>query len=432
MSEHICIVGGGVVGAMAAYHLSADGNDVTIVERDRFAAACSHGNCGIICPSHLLPLAQPGAVREALRSMLRPNAPFAIKPRASKAMLQWFWRFLRSCNERDMLRTAEELLSLLTHSRELYGRLLADEGIECEWTERGLLMVYDHRKGFDGFAPTAAMLRERFGMAAERLDEGALLALEPALKPGVAGAWHFVGDAHLRPDLLLAALRERLVARGVRIVEGAAAAGITAEGRRARALRIEGQPDVEADQFVVAMGAWTPFIERDLGLHVPIQPGKGYSITSSTPERAPRHPIIFEESHVAVTPMGGAFRIGSTMEFVGYDASIPRRRLDLLTDAARAHLDCRIEDDAVRETWFGWRPMVWDGKPLIGRAPALDNGWLAAGHGMLGLSMAPGTGQLVEDLVAGREPAVPAAAFAPERFLSRRRRAAARAAVTTG
>ena len=144
----------------------------------------------------------------------------------------------------------------------------------------------------------------------------------------------------------------------------------------------------------------TPFLNTHLGCQIPIQPGKGYSLTMPQPKRGPFYPMIFEEHRVAITPMQSKYRIGSTMEFAGYDTSINRKRLQLLRTSAAHYLhepDC----EPIEEEWFGWRPMTWDGKPIIDRSPAMNNVWIAAGHNMLGLSMATGTGKLVREMMLG-------------------------------
>ena len=247
-----------------------------------------------------------------------------------------------------------------------------------------------------------------------------MLDIEPALKAGIGGAWHYEDDCHLRPDKLITDLRKRLESRGVEFVEymdvkkfrtDAGTEGLA----RAVSNGAGGIKSVEADQFVVATGALTPFLNKHLGCRIPIQPGKGYSLTMAAPARMPKIPIIFDSSHVAVTPMQSKYRIGSTMEFVGYDTSINPQRLQLLRDAAAKHLvDPYCEP--VEEEWFGWRPMVWDGKPIIDRSPAMKNVWIAAGHSMLGLSMAPATGQLVKELMIGEKPHVDPNHFAVGRF----------------
>lgn len=420
--DHVAVIGGGVVGGMSAWHLAKAGYRVTVIDRDRFGAACSHGNCGYVCPSHVLPLCQPGAVAKTLREMLKRNSPFAIKPRLSPAWFSWFWNFAKACNERDMLETARGVHGLLQSSLEIYRSLVFDEQIECEWKELGLLFVYEDAASFEGYAATERMLREEFGVGAVAYDGPAACELEPALKPGIAGAWHFEGDCHLRPDKLLAGLRERLEARGVEFVESATALGFEHDSRGAQSVRLEREggavEGLTADHFLVATGAWTPFLNEHLGMRVPIEPGKGYSITMSAPAEMPRHPMIFEDCHVAVTPMESGYRIGSTMEFVGYNTKLHPRRLGLLTAAAERYLVDPLGPE-IQERWFGWRPMTFDGRPIIDRSPAHRNVWIAAGHNMLGLSLSTGTGRLITELISGEEPHLNPAPFRAGRFATR-------------
>lgn len=417
--EHVAVIGGGVIGAMSAWYLCEAGYRVTVIDRDRFGAACSHGNCGYVCPSHILPLCQPGAITKTMRAMLRRNSPFAIRPRLSRDWVSWFWNFARSCNDRDMMETARGTHALLQSSLQLYRSLVADEGIDCEWQERGLLFVYDDVEGFEGYARTDQMLRSEFGVGATAYSGDQAVELEPALKSGIAGAWHYEGDCHLRPDKLMAELRARLTARGVEFLESTSVQGFErgANGASGLVAKDEHGADLrlDADHFVVATGAMTPFLNKHLGVRIPIEPGKGYSITMPRPARMPKHPIIFEDSHVAVTPMETGYRIGSTMEFVGYSTTINEKRLALLTDAAEKYLHDPFGGE-VTEHWFGWRPMVWDGRPIIDRSPAHKNVWIAAGHSMLGLSLATGTGRLVAELLGGGDTHVDPTPFRVSRF----------------
>lgn len=413
-TESVVIVGGGVVGAMCGWELSAAGCDVTIVDQGRFGGACSHGNCGYVSPSHVLPLARPGAISSTLRAMMKRNSPFAIKPRFSKASLKWFLGFARSCNRLDMLASAAGIHELLQSSKRLYQDLISTESIDCEWHELGILFVFETEKGFEQYAQTESLIRETFGVSATPYKTDQLVELEPAIKPVVAGAWHYECDAHLRPDKLLSAMKSRLQHRGVRIVENVTIKDIKRENGIATAVSGDGE-EFHADQFVVATGAWTPFLNQQLGCRIPIEPGKGYSITMPTPKRMPRIPIIFEDTHVAITPMKSKYRIGSTMEFVGYDTTIHPKRLGLLRASAEKYLHDPF-CDPVDEEWFGWRPMTWDGKPLIDRSPALNNVWICAGHSMLGLSMATGSGKLLRELMLGETPHVDPQHFTISRF----------------
>jgi D-amino-acid dehydrogenase len=165
---------------------------------------------------------------------------------------------------------------------------------------------------------------------------------------------------------------------------------------------------------VLALGAWSPALARGLDLRVPIQPGKGYSITYTRPARAPVIPLTLKEASVCVTAWESGYRLGSTMEFAGYDTSLNRTRLDALRRGAAEYLH-EPEGPAVVEEWFGWRPMTPDDLPMIGRAPGTDNLVLATGHGMLGVSLSAITGLLVSEVVAGTPPSLDLAPYAAAR-----------------
>ena len=303
---------------------------------------------------------------------------------------------------------------MLQSSKQLYQQLIADQQLEVEWQERGLLFVFENEKSFSAYGQTDSLIREQFGVAATPYDARQLVELEPAIKPVVGGGWHYEGDCHMRPDKLLSQLREKMEQRGVEIREDFPVEQFARERGSAKAVTAAGQT-IEADQFVVATGAMTPFLNEHLGINIPIEPGKGYSITMPKPERMPQIPMVFEESHVAITPMQSMYRIGSTMEFTGYDTSINPRRLGLLKTAAEKYLHDPFCEPVVEE-WYGWRPMTWDGKPVIDRSPAMNNVWIAAGHNMLGLSMATGTGRLIRELMLGEQPHLDPSHYSAHRF----------------
>ena len=357
--KSVTVIGSGIVGLACAHYLSRAGWRVTVLDRGKPCEAASHANCGLIAPSHVLPLAEPGVVGKTLRSMFRPDSPFRVKPRFDPALWKWFLQFSRRCDRRRMLADAEGIHALLQSSRKLYGELL-DEApeIDCEWSSRGCLFVHRSRATFEAFAATEAMIREKFGVGAERLEGRALCEFEPAIKPdAAAGAWLYREDCHLRPDKLVEGWKRRLAAGGVRFNEPRELQGFERNGRLAVAPRGSG-PIETTDAYVVATGAWTPFLNRALGLRVPIQPGKGYSITMPRPTTCPAVPMIFQAEKVAVTPMASAYRLGSTMEFAGYDNSLNPARLRALRRAAERYLREPLSEPVLEE-WSGWRPMTW-------------------------------------------------------------------------
>jgi D-amino-acid dehydrogenase len=313
-----------------------------------------------------------------------------------------------------MLQSGRALHALLDSSRTLYGELMAAGTVEAEWQEHGLLFVFRSPTEMKHHARTARLLRDEFGVSAEHLDSGALAGLEPALKPGLAGGFRYPRDAHLRPDRLMDSWRRELERLGVEVRENCPLVDLARHGRRAVGV-VTPQGTLACSHVVVAAGAWTPTLRRLLGSTLPIQPGKGYSITTARPALCPRFPMMFEEDRVAITPMQSAYRIGSTMEFAGYDDRLDRRRLEILRRAARLYL-VEPEGAPLIEEWWGWRPMVPDGLPLIGPLPRWENVLVAAGHGMLGLSMAPATGRLVAELLQRQPPHVDPVPYRVERF----------------
>lgn len=412
--SRVVVIGGGVVGACSAYYLVKAGCQVVVLDRMAFGAGCSHANCGYVCPSHVLPFAGPGAIWSTLRTLFQSNSPLKVRPGVVLRDPGWFLRFAMRCNQQDRLAAGDAIRALLASSRHLFDELIVSENIACEWEAKGLLFVFQTAAAMEHYAETDHLLSERFDTPARRIDSEQLAAFEPRLKPGLAGGWLYESDAHLRPDRLMAELRRVLVTCGVEILEHCEVTGFTTEHGRARAVRTVTE-EIDAEHIVLATGAWSPRFATELGCRVPIQPGKGYSLTFAPVADAPRVPMILEEHRVAVTPFQSGFRIGSTMEFAGYDSSMNRDRLRLLTDGAAHYLRTPLPNTPVEE-WWGWRPMTPDSLPIIGPSPAMANVWLAAGHNMLGLSMATGTGKLIAELVTENRPHLELLPYSPNRF----------------
>ncbi len=408
------VIGSGVIGTACAYYLQRSGWKVTLIDKGEPASGSSHANCGYICPSHVLPLAEPGMVGQALRSLLKRNSPFAIRPRMDPALWSWLLHFARRCNEPQMIEGGRAIQPLLLSSLDLYKELIRGENLDCEFEERGLLFPYRSKEALDAYAAINRLLAETFDCPARRLDRNELIELEPALKPDLAGGWYYHDDAHLRPDKLMSAWHRLLTDSGAVIRSHCPFEEFSGSNRRADSAKT-GQGGLSADVFIVATGAWTPKLNDALGCRIPIEPGKGYSLTMPRPSVCPQVPMIFPETRVAVTPFRSGYRLGSTMEFAGYDESICPERLQLLRDGATPYLR-EPYCDPVEEQWFGWRPMTYDSLPIIDRTPRFENVYIAAGHNMLGLSMATATGKLVAELIEGRAPHIDPSPYRVARF----------------
>ncbi|HLI17441.1 MAG TPA: FAD-dependent oxidoreductase [Rhodanobacteraceae bacterium] len=409
----VLILGGGVVGLSCALALLRQGASVRVVDRGVPGCGASHGNCGTLTPSHAIPLTVPGMPWKALHWMLRRDAPLYVNPRPDWSRWHWLLGFARRCNWAFAQRAAIARAAILQRSWTLLPRILVEEGIDCEYAPTGNLYVYRDAHTLAEDRGEIEWLH-RLGISAAAMDGTEVEAFEPALLPGVVGGILHADDAQLRPDRLVDGLARRVRERGGLIEPAAAIQDFHCIGQRVdRVLTSRGE--FSGERVVMALGAWTPPIAARLDLKVPIQPGKGYSITMSRPDPCPRHALVLREPSVCVTAWDSGYRLGSTMEFSGYDERLNRTRLDALRRGARAYLRAPLGAE-LQEEWWGWRPMCVDEIPLIGPVRRWNNLLLATGHGMLGVSMSAATAELVASLVAGDKPVLDPAPYSPTRF----------------
>jgi D-amino-acid dehydrogenase len=413
-TSDVLVLGGGVIGLSCAYYLLEAGRSVTVLEQDTIACGSSHGNCGTLTPSHAMPLAAPGMIGTALRCLFKADAPLRIRPRFDPALLRWLFGFAGYCNARDFERSTRLKAPLLVRSRELIEELVRNEHLDCEFEALGTMNVFRDMANFEHARALPAALAA-VGIRVDVLDAAGVLAREPALKPGVVGGFFNPGDAQLRPDRYAAELACVVRAKGGRIDEHTRVTGVARDGARVTKVTTS-NGDRSGHDVVLALGSWSPQVAKQLGLRIPIQPGKGYSITYTRPVRCPRIPLTLKEPSVCVTAWGSGYRLGSTMEFAGYDTALNRARLDALRRGAAEFLR-EPEGPAVVEEWYGWRPMTPDDLPMLGRAPGIDNLVLATGHGMLGVTLSAVTGLLTSEVVARRTPSFDLAPFNAARFI---------------
>jgi D-amino-acid dehydrogenase len=415
-AKHVVICGAGVVGLSCAYYLLERGHRVTVLERGGpDHDSCSLGNAGYISPSHIVPLASPGIVARAIRWMGDPESPFWVRPRLDPALIAWgirFWRASRPARAR----AAEPILGALNmQSRALYEALAEACGNEFALTREGLLMLFRDPRGLEEEASVAERARS-LGIPAEVMDARGVAALEPEVRLDVAGGVFYPMDAHLTPQRLVAALTRRVADRGASLVFDAEVTGWRVEGRSIRAA-VWSRGEAPGDEFVLAAGSWSSQAARPLRLALPLQPGKGYSVTLPAPRERPRRSILLQEARVAITPMDGSLRVGGTMELAGLDLAIrPARVRGILKSLTRYLPSFRVEDFASCAPWCGLRPCTPDGLPYVGRFGRFDNLIAATGHAMMGVSMGPITGTLVAQVVSGEPPAIDLAPLSPDRF----------------
>ena len=417
MSGHVAVIGAGIVGLCTALYCAQRGFRVTVVERNgEQRDACSYGNTGMIVPSHFIPLAAPGAVAQALKWMRDPASPFYIRPRASLELIDWGLKFWRASSLEHVRRSAPALRDLSLASRACYEALCAG-GNDFGFANTGALMLCRTEAALHEEA-TIAQQAVALGLQAEVLDAAAVARLEPDMRMDIVGAVRFAQDCNLGPDRLIAGLQRRLAERAVSFLWNREATGWRAgKNDHIRALELDSRDELTADDFVLAAGSWSSRLARTLGLRIPMQAGKGYSLTLTRPRHALRNCAILTEARVAVSPMNGRLRFGGTMEMSGLETSIDPIRVRSITAAVPRYFpELTVQDFADVRPWQGLRPCSPDGLPYVGRTASFANLTIATGHAMMGVSLGPITGKLVAQIVAGERPEHDLTLFSPDRY----------------
>ncbi len=416
MSKKIVIVGAGVIGLCTAYYCAKRGHRVTVIDRNpEQRDGCSFGNAGMIVPSHFVPLAAPGMVALGLKWMWNPESPFYIKPRLDWDLLNWGFKFWRAATASRVERAAPLLRDLSFASRACFEELAALPNGDFGLTKRGLLMLCKTQHALDDEGKFAARANA-LGVPAEVLTAEQTAALDPGVTMDVAGSVYFPKDAHLSPNRFMAALKAQCDALGVQFQWATEISGFNRDGRCL--IEVEtSKNNFTADEFVLCGGSWSPVLASELGLRIPMQAGKGYSLTLRDPRQLPQLCSIFTEARIAVTPMGDSLRIGGTMEIAGLNEDInPVRLQGIIKAVPRYFPNFTARDFAGVQPWRGLRPCSPDGLPYLGRTAKFSNLTLATGHAMMGLSLGPITGKTTAELLSGEETSFDLRLLNPDRY----------------
>jgi D-amino-acid dehydrogenase len=409
----VAIIGAGAVGVAVAHELARRGASAVVIEaRDRAGVECSYGNAGLVSPSHCIPLAAPGLLRR-VPGWLRPGGAVYVKLRPSLSLARFGAELVRSCSRERMLLGLQTLRDLTRASRDLFEDLTAG-GLDFGYRRDGVMNVCFSDRAFEALREDADLLR-REGFDPEVLGPEQAREREPALREGLAGAVYWAEDGHCEPARFVAALAGAAERAGARFRLGTRVTGFARGGDGSVTAVETTAGTVRPRTIVLAAGSWTFPLARLAGTSIPLEPGKGYHV--HLPEGAPqlRMPLIFQESVFAATPMNGALRLAGTMEFVGFESAGADRKAPRLLEHARSYID-GLESPGQFETWSGLRPCTPDSLPIVGRSGRVPNLLFATGHAMLGLTLAPVTGQAVADLVVDGRSELPLGPLSPARY----------------
>ena len=404
----VLVAGSGVIGVSCAWYLACRGFEVTVVDRRAAPAQeTSFANAGQISPGYASPWAAPGVPLKALKWLFSRNAPLIIKPGLDPRQYLWLLQMLHNCTARRYTVNKARMLRLSEYSRDCLDELRAEIGLDYEGRQLGTLQLFRTQSQLDAAANDIAVL-EQYGVPYELLDRAGIAKVEPALT-SVAG--RMVGALRLPRDqtgdcaLFTQRLAERAKAAGVEFRYETSVDALETSATRISGMRIAGKME-KADHYVLALGSHTPRLLAPLGIHLPVYPLKGYSLTLpiTDPAMAPMSTVLDESHKVAVTRFEQRIRVGGIAEICGYDLSRPPRRRATLEKVV-ADLYPHGGDLARAEFWTGLRPATPDGTPVIG-ASGVDNLYLNTGHGTLGWTMACGSGRYLADLIAGVTPQI--------------------------
>lgn len=400
-TDKAVVIGGGIIGLCSAWQLLERGIHTVVIDSAPAGGDNgARGNAGMVVPSHFIPLAAPGMMAKGLRWLLNPESPFAIRVRPDPALARWGWLFHRHSTPEHVRSSATLLRDLNLESRRMF-TALAEQGEDFGLVKRGLVMLCKSGHALDEEAEIATVANS-IGIRAEVLDASGVAKLDPGIAMNVVGGVHFPEDCHLDPARLLDCLHARVIRLGGKILHNAVVNEIRRDSDgRLREVRGDGFCE-SATHIVIAGGMRGTILLEKLGLRLPMQPGKGYSLTLDAPAELPELCSILTEAKVAVTPMNGRLRFAGTMEIGARDdRANPARLRGIIRSAGDYFPNIRPEAFDGIIPWVGHRPVSPDGLPYLGRAPHDPNLIIATGHAMMGLSLGPVTGQAVADLVTG-------------------------------
>lgn len=403
--KKVSVIGGGIIGLCTAYYLAKEGYQAVVFDKSDLSDGCSYGNAGMIVPSHVVPLAQPGMMAQGIRWMFDSQSPFYVKPRWSSDLLKWGLQFYRHANKSHVEKAMPALLDLSLLSKELY-QDFARESNSFFYEEKGLLMLYKTDKVGEEMRHEGENA-ERLGLAVNYLSSAEVSKLETGTKTDVIGGVHYRSDAHLYPQKFMQFLKEELKKMNVEIQSNTLVKDFTIHNNAISAI-VTDKGSFTTDEVVLASGAWSPELAKKLNINISILPGKGYSFTLGNPQQRPVIPSILCEGKVAVTPMDNDIRFGGTMEIThNQDTKINQKRVQGIVNSINGfYPDLKIEMPKENDTWYGFRPCTPSGLPIISKDKKIKNLTLATGHAMMGLSLAPATGKIITEIISGRTTSV--------------------------
>jgi D-amino-acid dehydrogenase len=413
MSKKVVVIGGGIIGLCSAYYLQKEGHQVTIVDQSNLDGGASYVNAGYLSPSHIIPLSAPGVMKKGLKWMFNASSPLYIKPRLDLDFIKWTWAFNKSCNANHVTKSAPVIRDISVLSQKLYDDIKTTENFTFQYEKKGLLMLCQTEKMLEEELKMAD-LAQSLGLEVKEVTKEEIKQLEPNVEINAIGAAYFKCDHHTTPQEFMAEIKAYLKQVGVTFFINEEVKDIDVEDGKISAIQTDKQK-LSADEFVLAAGTWSSILSEKLGLKILLQAGKGYRINTEKPTGI-TIPAILAEAKAAVTPMNGFTRFSGTMEIAGINHTINNVRIEAIANAvSRFYPNIKLTQEEKDNAACGLRPVSPDGLPYIGKSKKCNNLTIAAGHAMMGWSMATATGKLVSEIISDQKPSLELAPYHPDR-----------------
>ena len=413
----VVIIGGGVIGLSSAYYLQQSGHEVTVIDKTDMSNNCSYGNAGYVCPSHFVPLATPGIVKQGLKWMWNSRSPFYVQPRLDLSLIDWGLKFMKMATPEHVERSAVPLRDIAIISKKLYEEWARLPQFQFAYETKGLLEIFQTEAGGEHAKHVMHKAHELGLTDTILLDKDQLAAMEPQTTINALGAVHFQCDAHLYPNKLMQQLLADLKQKGVKLQGNEEVTGF--ENSNGKITHVKTDKAVyDADSVVVASGSWSRELAAKMKVKIPLMPGRGYSVTLENSPYKLNHPAVLIEGRVALTPMdGNKIRFGGTMEITSTNTPPRMARVEGILNAVKQFFpEFTVPMPSEDKIWYGYRPCSADGLPYLGRTKKWKNVVFATGHAMVGLSLGAGTGKIVSEIINEEQFSMNIAPFDPDRF----------------
>ena len=414
MGKHCVVIGGGIIGLSCAYYLQKAGHKVTIIDQSAMNGGASYVNAGYLTPSHIIPLAAPGAMKQGIKWMFSSKSPLYIKPRLDSEFLKWSVAFNKSCSEANVARAIPAIKAINLLSRDLYSEIKETENFEFQLEKKGLLMLCQTDHMLDEEAQVLGLATQE-GLPAKMLSAEEVQQKMPNARLNIKGAAYYECDQHTTPGEFMAELQTLLLNKGVTFLKNEKVIDFEFNGKKITQVKTESGKTISADEVILATGAWAGSLNKKLNLNILMQAGKGYRI-NSTSETGITLRSILCEAKVAITPMNGFTRYAGTMEIAGINHNINKARVEAIAEAVPKYFkNVSITEQEKAEAQCGLRPVTPDGLPYIGKTSKWENLTLATGHAMMGWSLGPATGLLVSEVIDAKKSSLDLTVYNPDR-----------------